>query len=508
MPIVRNWKDFSKLPPDVWVNELPIPQSDIIQMGDFVLAVIGKFEKGPVDQYIYASESPSRNLVEAVSDILGKPSDSDGFPGNQVLEHIKNAKIKKCVFINVRGKGAAVSSIILKSDGENAKDILKIEPKFGPGTYGDLCFAQVETGSDNTFTLKLFSNGNNEEVFKNLTMDKKSENYAINTVNAKSQYFTLTDLNDDENSFVNPAAISKTALTGGAEGSEITQEDYIGSFDINTGKRTGLKLLETVGSIVTDVCYADFSSFDADEALASFGIKYNCMTYCGVGEAKTLEQVFEYRKRFDTDFMQMVYGKYEANSGAVIDGAALSAIVHTVSNVEDSGLSIECHWIKKSLNEIDFEQQIDIYENEVSAFVLKPSASGDGSYAFRQANDYTLAVTDVDGSMISSIENRKVNRRRINSWIEKALFSVSAPWQGKAMTQAMKDRAAIRLRTFLDQLKEPLNPLENTKIADYSITFDENAATMDQFVNTLKIKHYNTAEWVVLNYQGGTNVEV
>lgn len=510
MPIVRNCKDFSKLPPDVWVNELPVPQNEIIQMGDFVLAVIGNFQKGFTDQYIYVSESASRTLAEAVTEFLGAPSTTGKYPGNQVLEHIKNAKVKKCIFVNVRGKDAKTSSLIFKN---NYGDILKITAKHGEGEYGNIYSGEIVQETDKLM-LNLYNDLGKKEAYE-VCMNPNEDIYIVNKINNTSKLFTASNLSAADSSNPIPEITPKTQFSGGTDGDTPTGEDYIGAFDPSTKKRTGLKLLETIGNVVTDVCYANYSSgkvseegLNPDDALAGFGSKYNCMTYCGVNNKTALNDIISYRKEYDTDYMQMVYGKYKSENGAEINGSTLSAIVHSISNVEDSGLSIECHWISASIDSTDIEQQYDLYENQIGAFVLKPSSKGDGSYAFRLLDDYTLAITDVDGSLIQNPENRKVNRRRINAWLEKSLFTVAAPWQGKALTKSMKEAAAIRIRTFLDQLKTPLTSSETSKIEDYSITFDENAANIDQFVNTLKIKHYNTAEWVILNYQGGTNVEV
>lgn len=77
------------------------------------------------------------------------------------------------------------------------------------------------------------------------------------------------------------------------------------------------------------------------------------------------------------------------------------------------------------------------------------------------------------------------------------------------MTAKMKQDAEVRIRTFFDELKNPtVNPLENPKIEDYSITFDESAKSIDVFVQNINVKHFNTAEWVLLNFAGGTNAEI
>lgn len=224
---------------------------------------------------------------------------------------------------------------------------------------------------------------------------------------------------------------------------------------------------------------------------------------------KTGEEVIGYRKTFDTDFMQMVIGNYKANTGAIISGACLSAIIHATGNVENSGLAQECTWISGTNEEFDFDQLTELYKNQIGCFTLKPSETSQGELGWRMGNDYTLAIKDVASEIITDNENRKVNKRRLNSWIENSLFFVAAKWQGRAFTKKMKQDAEIRIRTFFDELKQPtVNPLSNPKIEDYTIMFDESATAIDTFVNNISVKHFNTAEWILLNYQGGTNVEV
>nr|WP_238333086.1 hypothetical protein [Brevibacillus laterosporus] len=171
-------------------------------------------------------------------------------------------------------------------------------------------------------------------------------------------------------------------------------------------------------------------------------------------------------------------------------------------------MAVECNWIVGTDQELEFEDYQELLNNQIAAFQLKSSAKGDGSYAWRMANDYTLAKYDVSGNPIADNENRKVNRRRLNSWIGKQLEAVAVPWQGKAMTKPMREAADMRIRTFFDNLVQPTNKLETSKIESYSIRFDSKARSIDQFIQELKVKHYNTADWILLNYQGGTNVEV
>ena len=512
MPILRGLTgDIRTMPPDIYVNEMPVPQSNDITMPDFVLGFVGEFDRGPINEYIYCGETPTKRMSEILRPVLGEMSDK-GCKGNQLLTHLHMARAKKAVFVRILGAGYATASLTLTDSQQTPVPTLKVSAKY-PGEYANIFTAEVIAEKEETFTLKLYSDLDGYETYKGLTMDEQSENYAVKVVNEKSYHFVLEDLKSTAETAQEkkPSAIEQTQLSGGSNGAVVTATEYIGTFDSGTGERTGLKLLELAGKQVTDISYIGFSNEAADKALYAFGEKYNNMTYCGSNKLKfgqTGEEVIAYRKTYDTDFCQMVIGNYKANTGAEISGACLSAIVHATGNVENSGLAVECTWISGSDELFDFDQLGLLYQNQIACFTLKPSETGQGNLGWRMGNDYTLAIKDVSGEIITDNENRKVNKRRLNSWIENTSFFVAAKWQGKAMTTKMKRDAEVRIRTFFDQLKQPVNELDSAKIEDYSITFDESANNIDVFVQNINVKHFNTAEWVLLNFAGGTNAEI
>lgn len=515
MPILRGFTgDIRTMPPDIYVNEMPVPQQDSFNMPDFILGFVGDFDRGAVNEYVYCTETPTKRLCDIVRPVLGVASDS-GKLGNQLLTHLNMARVKKAVFVRVLGAGHETASLTLTDGQEDLPEpTLKVLAKY-PGTYANIFTAEVLAGVNaSEFTLKLYSDLDGFETYQNLSMDKDADNYAVNVVNSKSVNFILEDLNSTETDLTKkkPSILAATQLAGGSNGAALTATDYIGTFDTGTGKRTGLKLLELAGKQITDFAYIGFSAPAADKALYAFGEKYNNIAYCGTNNFKvgvTGEEIVGYRNTYDTDFMQMVTGNYMANTGAQISGACLSAIVHATGHIENSGLALECTWISKTDEEFDFDQLSLLYKNQIGCFTLKPSETGQGNLGWRMGNDYTVAKKDVAGEIITDNENRKVNKRRLNSWIENSLFFVAAKWQGRALTKKMKGDAEKRIRTFFDELKKPtVNPLDNPKIEDYSITFDDAAANIDTFVNNINVKHFNTAEWILLNYQGGTNVEV
>lgn len=510
MGILRAFKgDVRTLPPDIYVNEMPVPQENVFSMDKFVLGFIGKFDRGPVNEFVFASETSSTKLVDIVSNVYGAASDS-GAPGNQLLVHLDQAKATNAVFVRVLGAGHSTASITIIDRTVLQKPIIKISAKY-PGAYANIFTVEVKDGSvPGTVTFVLTSDIGGRETYTDLNFNPLSQKFAINVIN-QSNHFEAELLNngiDYENLDEIPRVLSATQLSGGSDGSNVTEDNYIGYVDEGLNVRSGLRLLETAGDYITDFAYIGFSSLKADRALSSVAEKYNSMCYCGTGSATTVSDAIDYRKTFDCDFMQMVYGNYYAVSGAKVDGACLSAIIHAGSDVQNSGLATECLWINGCDTTLDFDQLNQTYMNQIANFTLKPSEVGSGLLGYRISSDYTLAKTDITGDVISDNENRKVNKRRMNSWIENSLFFVAAKWQGRALTQSMKQAAEIRIRTFLENLKSPSNQLDDPKIEDYSVEFDDTAAQIDAFVQVLKIKHFNTAEWILLNYQGGTNVEI
>lgn len=542
MPILRGFTgDIRTMPPDIYVNEMPVPQEEYFNMPDFVLGFVGEFDRGPVNEYVYASETPAKRLIEILRPVLGEACDN-GKSGNQLLVHINQAKVRKAVFVRVLGNGYATSSLTLNDNQDIPEPILKVKAKY-PGKYANIFTAEVAKGSsENTFKLILTSDLDGKETYDNLNMDKKSKNYVLNIINNKSYHFVIEDLIVDEvdiNTKI-PVILEQTQLTGGSNGSDLTDVDYIGRYDnglnsnsvklgialkdtklgidgydlsydsdnLQKRERTGLKLLELAGKRITDFAYINYSSATSDKALYAMAEKYNSFCYCGTNNNISISDMISYRKIYNTDFMQMTAGKYYANTGAEISGACLSAIVHVVGKVQDSGLAKECIWVSRAEQEYDFDDNSILYQNQIACFTLKPSETGNANFGWRMGNDYTLAITDVDGEIMTDNENRKVNKRRLNSWIENSLFFVAAKWQGKALTDKMRSVAEIRIRTFFDNLKNPINPLDEPKIDNYQVLFDDKALTIDAFVQYLKVKHFNTAEWILLNYQGGTNVEV
>ncbi len=193
MPILRGFTgNIRTMPPDIYVNEMPVPQEESFNMPDFVLGFVGEFDRGPINEYIYCSETPTKRMTELLRTVLGEMSDS-GCKGNQILTHLHMARAKKAVFVRILGAGYATSNLILTDSQETPIPTLKISAKY-PGEYANIFTAEVIAEKEDTFTLKLYSDLDGYETYKNLTMDKQSKNYAVKVINEKSYHFVLEDL--------------------------------------------------------------------------------------------------------------------------------------------------------------------------------------------------------------------------------------------------------------------------------------------------------------------------
>lgn len=304
MPILRGFTgDIRTMPPDIYVNEMPVPQEENFNMPDFVLGFVGEFDRGPINEYIYCSETPTKRMSEILRTVFGEMND-EGCKGNQLLTHLHMARAKKAVFVRVLGEGYKTANLTLLDSEE--MPTLCISAKY-PGEYANIFTAEVITGENEMFSLKLYSDLDGYETYNDLTMDKQSANYAVKVINEKSYHFVLQDL-ESKSENKNPKQTEQTQLSGGSNGKAITENNYIGTFDNGTGVRTGLKLLELAGKQITDFAYIGFSSEKADKALYAFAEKYNNMAYCGTNNLKaesTGEKVIAYRKN-----MILIFAKW------------------------------------------------------------------------------------------------------------------------------------------------------------------------------------------------------
>ena len=103
LTILRGVTSLQDYAPGLFVNELPVPQSEEISTPQFILGFVGEFDRGPLNKYMLISETPSKRLIEIAEPILG--ASTKKLAGNQLLDHLHHARIKKAAFVRVLGNG-------------------------------------------------------------------------------------------------------------------------------------------------------------------------------------------------------------------------------------------------------------------------------------------------------------------------------------------------------------------------------------------------------------------
>ena len=129
---------------------------------------------------------------------------------------------------------AAKAAVNLKDRQETPADTLKIKAS-SEGAWGNKISVEILVNSIDSaslFNLKVYYNGEEVERFEDLSMDSESENYAEKI---KSSYIEILDIGllTDKNS-ARPA-IGTYSLSGGSDGENITDADFIGSATNGTG---------------------------------------------------------------------------------------------------------------------------------------------------------------------------------------------------------------------------------------------------------------------------------
>lgn len=186
------------------------------------IGIVGTFEKGPVNQIVSIG-----TLDKLVQVFGGYNKDLTGYKSAlaALLQGAKDFKI-------VRIGGDSIKEASLKLKDSVPADVVEVKATT-PGTWGNAIKVAVVSGTtEGTFKLVVVF-GTSTEEFDNLTLD------TVGTI--QSKYITATKLEAAANI---PANIESTPLAGGDNGATTEDTDYVGT--ITEGKRTGLKLFETI----------------------------------------------------------------------------------------------------------------------------------------------------------------------------------------------------------------------------------------------------------------------
>lgn len=186
------------------------------------IGIVGTFSWGPVNTpvRVYTKSSAEAQFGTYKAGLTGWPSINGAYrQGNQDI-----------TIVRVAGASAKKASVTLVDN--SGKSSVIITGKY-PGTKTIQAAWQNGTG-ENTGKLIVIADGASS-VYDNLSLDN------LNTVNDAN-----VDIAKADGAVNLPKPITATALTGGDDGANTQDSDYVGTIDSGSGARTGLKILETI----------------------------------------------------------------------------------------------------------------------------------------------------------------------------------------------------------------------------------------------------------------------
>ncbi|GIM45960.1 hypothetical protein DNHGIG_15090 [Collibacillus ludicampi] len=186
------------------------------------IGIVGTFSWGPVNTpvRVYTMKSAERLFGGYKQGLTGWPSVNGAFrQGNMDITIVRSA-----------GPSAKKASLTLVDASNNPSVV--VTGKY-PGTKPIQVSWQNGT-STNTGKLIVIADGV-AMTYDNLTLD------TLNTVNDPN-----VDVAKANGATALPVPINVTPLTGGDDGAQTQDSDYIGTVDSQTGARTGLKIFEAI----------------------------------------------------------------------------------------------------------------------------------------------------------------------------------------------------------------------------------------------------------------------
>jgi len=212
------------------VGPRPTPAVSLASIG-----IVGTFSKGPVNTPVTIGS------LEQLIEVFGEHK--PGLTGYLTARGALHQGANDLKVVRIGSPNLKAASLVLK-DSTNGDSVL-VEA-VTPGTWGNDTKVAVASGTQ-TGTFKLVvTYGKVSETHDNLTLD--------NLGGVKSNLVKLSKATGATNI---PANITATPLSGGNDGADTTDNDYIGTIDAQ-GNRTGLKALEPVRVAIV-VCAQQYS---------------------------------------------------------------------------------------------------------------------------------------------------------------------------------------------------------------------------------------------------------
>lgn len=479
MVVLRNGRtadEFQK--PDIYIEELdPVADDSGKNKDPKVMAIVGRFQKGPLDQLMDVTKLTFSKNAGAIS---------PDYPGSMAAYAAFKSGVKRLILVNVRGAGAAKASIILpNTNTEQAEDALKITYKV-PGAYGNLCTATVEDGRNaGTFKVILEGPSSEREIYDNLeNLEQASE--AINT-NLSSEFEAEVLFSGEDNNKLKN--VPRAHLENGNDGSAPTALHYKGTSD-SSGRKTGNELLKT-SIMATDIVYDTYVSDVANAGLVKTAEDMNGFAYLSADKGINVTSAISLRSTFDSEFAHLAVGYAKSkSSGFVVPVAVYDCIAHVLSLTSDgtSGFWFEdVESVDLLLTDDDIEE---LTKNNVVCMWQQINENRDLVYGLM--NDYTLSKNPL---------LRQTYRRRVTSLIEQELYVALTPYRSKHMSPAFEEDIEIKMRDFFNIKKE------DEIIEDYQLKFADygTSSNLDEFIRDIKVNLYNIADKIIIRLLSATN---
>lgn len=202
------------------VGPRPTPQLSLAGIG-----IVGTFERGPLNTPVTIGD-----VNQLVTQFGGYVAGLTGYLSayGALVQGANDLRI-----VRIAGVGAAAATKTFTDEATTPAESLTVTAK-NEGAWGNgIKIAIKKNANDFDVTVKL---GSTVEQFLGLTLA---------TVGAvSSKYVVLAKASGATT--LPKTTIADIALAGGSDGAAISDADYIGSIEPATGKRTGLKALETV----------------------------------------------------------------------------------------------------------------------------------------------------------------------------------------------------------------------------------------------------------------------
>ena len=227
--------------PGVFVDESDVGPRPIKELSLAAIGIVGTFDRGPVNEPV--------TIGDEIQLIKKFGNHRKGLTG--ILSTISAMRQGANDFriVRIAGVGYAEAKMTISNGAGAPVDVLEIAAN-SPGAWGNNIKISVKKNAgDFDLTIKC---GEAVEVFSGLKVAAVKEKVMSEFVTVKVTDEALTG------DLLPKATTVDTGLTGGNDGAAVTDDDYIGAIDANTGVRTGLKTLEPL-QIGIVVCAQQYS---------------------------------------------------------------------------------------------------------------------------------------------------------------------------------------------------------------------------------------------------------